>query len=251
MARLSGKVALVTGAGQGIGRGIAQIYAGEGANLVITGRDATKLKQVSPELEALGAKVVICAGDGGVRANAEKAVRAAIDNFGKLDLLVNNAQSLTPGVLLEDLTEDQIRMTVESGFFATLWHMLAALPHMKEAGGSIINMGSREGIMGGAGFAIYGANKEAIRGLSRTAAREWGKYDIRVNVICPAAMSDAAVHYFEAHPEKKEIYVKDICLGRFGDPKEDIGRAALFFASDDSHYVTGQTLNVDGGQAML
>jgi NAD(P)-dependent dehydrogenase (short-subunit alcohol dehydrogenase family) len=129
--------------------------------------------------------------------------------------------------------------------------MLAALPHLKVNGGSVINLGSREGIMGGAGFAIYGAGKEAIRGLSRTAAREWGQYGIRINTLCPAAMSDAAVHYFAEHPEAKEIYVKDICLGRFGDPRDDIGRAALFLATDDSGYVTGQTINVDGGQAML
>jgi NAD(P)-dependent dehydrogenase (short-subunit alcohol dehydrogenase family) len=130
--------------------------------------------------------------------------------------------------------------------------MLAALPHMKKAGGgSIINMGSREGISGGAGFAIYGAGKEAIRGLSRTAAREWGQYNIRINTICPAAWGPAAEAYFSAHPEFKQIYLKDICLGRFGDPENDIGSAAMFLATDDSRYVTGQTINVDGGQVML
>jgi NAD(P)-dependent dehydrogenase (short-subunit alcohol dehydrogenase family) len=251
MGRLDGKTALITGAGQGIGLGIARHFASEGANLVITGRDEQKLKGIVGDLEALGAKVVVCPGDGGVRANAQKAVQAAIDAFGRLDVLVNNAQALTPGVLLEDLDEQQIRMTMDSGFYATLWHMLAALPHMKKTGGSIINLGSREGIMGGAGFSIYGANKEAIRGLTRTAAREWGQYNIRVNVIAPAAWGPAAEAFFSAHPEAKQIYLKDICLGRFGDPETDIGPAALFLATAESHYITGQTVNVDGGQVML
>lgn len=251
MGRLSGKAALITGAGQGIGLGIARTFAREGANLVITGRDEAKLKGVVPQLEALGAKVVVCAGDSGLRANAGKAVQAAIDAFGRLDVLVNNAQALTPGTPLEALDEEAIQLTMGSGFYATLWHMLEALPHLKESKGSVINLGSREGIMGGAGFAIYGAGKEAIRGLSRSAAREWGPYGIRINVICPAAMSDAAKAYFEVHPEAKDIYVKDICLGYFGDPEDDIGPAALFLAGEESRYVTGQTINVDGGQAML
>jgi NAD(P)-dependent dehydrogenase (short-subunit alcohol dehydrogenase family) len=129
--------------------------------------------------------------------------------------------------------------------------MLAALPHLKETKGSIINLGSREGIMGGPGMGIYGAGKEAIRGLSRTAAREWGQYGIRINTIAPAAWGPAAEAYFAAFPENKQIYLKDICLGRFGDPEDDIGPAALFLATEESRYVTGQTLNVDGGQVML
>jgi NAD(P)-dependent dehydrogenase (short-subunit alcohol dehydrogenase family) len=138
-----------------------------------------------------------------------------------------------------------------SGFYATLWHMLAAVPHMKTTGGAIINLGSREGILGGPGMAIYGANKEAIRGLTRTAAREWGQYNIRINVLAPAAWGPSAEAYFTEHPEAKQIYLRDICLGRFGDPETDIGPAAVFLATEDSHYMTGQTINVDGGQVML
>src|SRR5262249_14570252 len=101
------------------------------------------------------------------------------------------------------------------------------------------------------GFGIYAATKEAIRGLSRVAAREWGQYGIRVNVLCPAALSPIAVTYLAEHPEQAEMYRREIALGRFGDPEQDIGPAALFLASDDSRYVTGQTINVDGGQMML
>jgi NAD(P)-dependent dehydrogenase (short-subunit alcohol dehydrogenase family) len=251
MGALEGKTALITGAGQGVGLGIARAYACEGANLVITGRDAQKLNRVAPELEGLGAKVVVCPGNSGERSSAEAAVKAAADSFGQLDVLVNNAQSMTPGVRLEDLDEAGIDSVMRSGFYGTLWHMLAALPYLKRSRGAVINLGSREGILGGAGHSIYGAGKEAIRGLTRSVAREWGDYGIRINVLCPAAMTEAAVVYFEQHPEAREIYVKDICLGRFGDALEDIGPVAVFLATDQSRYVTGQTINVDGGQTML
>jgi NAD(P)-dependent dehydrogenase (short-subunit alcohol dehydrogenase family) len=251
MGRLKGKVALITGAGQGIGLGIARTFAAEGADLVITGRVEQKLKGVVPELSAFGVKVVVCPGDAGRRTNAQRAVQAAIDTFGRLDILVNNAQTLKPGTMLEDTDDEIFRLTIESGLYGTLYHMQAAFPHFKTSGGSIINLSSREGIMGGVGFAAYAATKEAIRGLSRVAAREWGKHRIRINVICPAAMSTAAEEYFKVHPEMANVYLKDICLGYFGDPEKDIGAAALFLASEDSRYVTGQTINVDGGQVML
>jgi NAD(P)-dependent dehydrogenase (short-subunit alcohol dehydrogenase family) len=251
MGRLAGKVALVTGGGQGVGLGIARAFAAEGAALVVTGRTVDKLRSVMPELEALGAKVAICAGDTRRRKDAERAVAVAIDRFGTIDILVNNAQSSVPGTTLEELDDETIRLTVESGLYGTLQHMQAAFPHMKERGGSIVNFGSREGIFGGVGFGIYAATKEAIRGISRVAAREWGKYGIRVNVLCPAALSPIAVQYLADYPEQAEMYRKEISLGRFGDPEQDIGPAALFLASDDSRYVTGQTINVDGGQMML
>lgn len=252
MSNLTGKVALITGGGQGVGLGLARTFAQAGASLVLTGRDEAKLSGVVPSLEALGAKVAICPGDVRSRADADRAVALAVERFGGLDILVNNAQSSVPGKALEDIDDATMRLTVESGLYGTLQHMQAAFPHMKARGaGSIINTGSREGIFGGIGFAIYAATKEAIRGLSRTAAREWGKHNIRVNVICPAALSPAAIKYLAEYPEQAEMYRKEIALGRFGDPENDIGPVALFLASDDSRYVTGQTVNVDGGQMML
>lgn len=250
--KLNGKVALITGAGQGIGLGIARAFSSEGANLVITGRDEQKLKAAATELEGLGAKVVVAAGDGAVRANAQRAVQVAVDIFGRLDVLVNNAQALTPGVRLEDLSEADIELTMGSGFYATLWHMLAALPHLKSTTGSIINLASREGIIGSRhGVAVYSAAKEAIRGLTRSAAREWGQYGIRINVIAPLAWGPEAEVYFEAFPERKQMMLQEFSLGRFGDAETDIGPAAVFLACEDSGYVTGQTINVDGGQVML
>jgi len=249
---LVGKSALITGAGQGIGLGIARAFAAAGANLVITGRDPAKLERAAVELTALGATTVVSAGDSADPAAAQRAVRLAEDRFEGLDVLVNNAQSSKPGVPLEEIEEATLRLTLESGFFGTFHHMQAAFPLMvARGGGSIINFGSREGIFGGVGFAAYAATKEAIRGLSRTAAREWGRHGIRVNVICPAALSPAAVTYLGEHPAEAEMYRREIALGRFGDPEGDIGPTALFLASDASRYVTGQTVNVDGGQMML
>ena len=249
--QLTGKVALITGGGQGVGLGIALAFAAEGATLVITGRDAAKLEAAAEPLRASGTKIAVWAGDVRKRQDAVRAVEAAITNFGRLDVLVNNAQSSTPGTPFEDMDDATMRLTLESGILGTVQHMQAAFPHMKAGGGSIINLGSREGIYGGLGFGIYAATKEGIRGLSRVAAREWGKYNIRVNVICPAALSPIAIKYLADFPEQAEMYRKEISLGRFGDPQQDIGPAAVFLASDASRYVTGQTLNVDGGQMML
>jgi len=249
--RLNGKVAIVTGGGQGVGLGIAQVFAREGAKLLITGRTPDKLEKAAAELRAMGGEAAWIAGTAGLRADAEAAVAKAVDLFGGLDILVNNAQTSKPGTLFEDTDDALFAMTIESGLYGTFQHMQAAMPHMKARGGSIINFGSYEGIHGGVGFAAYAATKEAIRGLSRTAARELGQYKIRVNVICPAALSPIAEQWVKDFPEEAEKVMKLVALGYLGDCAEDIGPAALFLASEDSRYITGQTINVDGGQMML
>jgi len=249
--RLNGKVAIVTGGGQGVGLGIAQVFAREGAKLLITGRTPDKLEKAAAELRAMGGEAAWIAGTAGLRADAEAAVAKAVDLFGGLDILVNNAQTSKPGTLFEDTDDALFAMTIESGLYGTFQHMQAAMPHMKARGGSIINFGSYEGIHGGVGFAAYAATKEAIRGLSRTAARELGQYKIRVNVICPAALSPIAEQWVKDFPEEAEKVMKLVALGYLGDCAKDIGPAALFLASEDSRYVTGQTINVDGGQMML
>jgi NAD(P)-dependent dehydrogenase (short-subunit alcohol dehydrogenase family) len=252
MKRLSGKVAIITGAGQGVGLGIAQAFADEGATLVICGRNEQKIQSAAVELKSRGVEVHALQADVRTRGAAITTAAAAIQKFGKIDILVNNAQSSVPGVPLEQLDDTAIALTLESGLLGTLYHMQAVFPHMKaQGGGSIINFGSREGIHGGAGFGIYAATKEGIRGLSRTAAREWGKHGIRVNVVCPAALSPAAVKYLAENPREAEMYKSQIALGYFGDPLEDIAPIAVFLAGSESRYLTGQTLNADGGQQML
>jgi NAD(P)-dependent dehydrogenase (short-subunit alcohol dehydrogenase family) len=252
MGKLDGKVAVITGGGQGVGLGIAFALAEAGAAIVITGRHEEKLQGAAEQIRAKGAPgVLTVVGDSRKRESAQQTIRATIEKFGHLDVLVNNAQSSAPGLEFEKIDDATIAMTIESGFLGTLYFMQASFPHLKERGGSIINLGSREGIFGGIGMSVYAANKEAIRGLSRSVAREWGRYNIRVNVICPAALSPAAVTYLDTHPEEAKMYLSQIALGRFGDTYRDIGPIALFLASSDSAYLTGQTLNADGGQIML
>jgi len=251
MKTLTGKVALVTGGGQGVGLGIAHALAQAGADLVISGREQSRLDAAAKELATHGVEVLTLTADVRQRSSAEATVAATVKRFGRLDVLVNNAQSSVPGTPVEQLSDEVIALTIESGLLGTLYHMQAAYPHLKVSGGSIINLGSREGIVGGAGFGIYAATKEAIRALSRTTAREWGRYGIRVNVICPAALSPKAVQYLAEHPEHAEYYKAQTALGRLGDPREDIGPVAVFLASPASAYLTGQTLNADGGQVML
>jgi NAD(P)-dependent dehydrogenase (short-subunit alcohol dehydrogenase family) len=249
--RLNGKVAIVTGGGQGIGQGIAKTLASEGAKVLITGRTRETLEASAGAIAAEGGEAVWITGTAGVRTDADAAIAKAVELWGGIDILVNNAQTSRPGTSFEDSDDALFALTLGSGLYGSLHHMQAALPHMKARGGSIINFGSREGIFGGQGFTAYAATKEAIRGMSRCAARELGPFGIRVNVICPAALSPKAVEYLDGHPEEAAMYRREIALGRFGDCETDIGPVVLFLASDDSRYVTGQTINVDGGQMML
>lgn len=250
--KLAEKVAIVTGGGQGVGLGVARALAAEGANLVLTGRTEAKLTQAADELSALGSQVLVVPGDTRNRTDAARTVALAIDRFGRVDALINNAQSSSPGVPLESVTDDDWSNTLESGLYGTLYFMQAVLPPMKSQGrGTIINFGSRTGIEGLKGFGAYAAAKEGIRGLSRVAAREWGAYGITVNVICPAALTPAAEAYLEANPQERGRYLSEIALGRFGNPQLDIGRVVAFLCSEDADFITGQTISVDGGQSML
>ena len=258
MNTLKGKVALITGGGQGVGLGIARAFAADGAQIVITGRDEGKLRKAAKVIGEEGAEVLVVAGDVRQRASADNAIAATVEKFGRLDILVNNAQSSKPFVPLEQIDDATIALTVESGLLGTLYFMQASFPHLRVHGGSIINLGSREGCFGsregcfgGIGFSIYAATKEGIRGLSRSAACEWGKHNIRVNVINPAALTEAAQTFFAEHPEEIKTYQGVAALGRFGDPVKDIGAVAVFLAGPAWCYVTGQTINVDGGQIML
>lgn len=251
MGRLNGKVALITGAGQGVGFGIAQAFVEQGAAVVITGRDAARLETAVSALEAQGGKAIACPGDASKRESARLAVATAVDRFGGLDILVNNAQARRSGVPFEEITEADMDLALGTGPIATLLHMQEAFPHLKTAKGSVINFGSKMGMQPIAGIASYAAAKEAIRALTRSAAREWGKFGIRVNVLNPASLGEAGTAYFKDRPAEFEKLCQDVALGYFGDARADIGAVAVFLASDDSRYVTGQTINADGGQLML
>ena len=250
MTRLAGKVAVVTGASQGLGLAMAQAFVREGAAVVLSARCGEVLADEVRKLEEAGGQVVAVTADVAKREDAARTIATAVERFGRLDVLVNNAQT-TRQAPVESITDESIDLTFGSGLFGTLYHMQAAFPHLRERGGSVVNFGTRQGIYGEPGDGIYGANKEGIRALSRSAAREWGQFGIRVNVINPAGLSPAAAKFSVENPERWQQYMEAISLRRFGDPELDIAPVAVFLASDDSRYVTGQTLNVDGGQVML
>jgi NAD(P)-dependent dehydrogenase (short-subunit alcohol dehydrogenase family) len=250
MGRLDGKVAVVTGCSQGIGLAIAKAFAAEGASLVISARRGEVVEGQAREIDPSGATVVAVQADVAKREDVERTIAAAADRFGRIDVLVNNAQA-TRQARIEDLTDEAIELTLGSGLLGTLYHMQAAFPYLKQRGGSIINFGTRQGIYGEPGDGVYGAGKEGIRALSRTAAREWGEFGIRVNVINPAAMSPGAAHFAKENPERWQQYMDAIALRRFGDPEADIAPIAVFLACEEGRYLTGQTLNADGGQIML
>jgi NAD(P)-dependent dehydrogenase (short-subunit alcohol dehydrogenase family) len=248
--RLEGRVAIVTGAGQGIGKGIALALAKEGARLLINGRTLEKLDAVAAEIRETGGTVICLEGVVGDPNLARRAVEQAVSAFGRIDILVNNAHSFTAPTSVELVAEDDLRINLESGLIGSLQLMQAAFPHMiAQGGGSIINMGSHYSHFCMPGCVAYAASKEAIAVLTKTAAREWGRHQIRVNILLPAALSPAALDFLK-ETGAYEPELAATALGYIGDAERDVAPVAVFLASDDSHYMTGQTICADGGRLM-
>ncbi|MBE0479362.1 MAG: SDR family oxidoreductase [Dehalococcoidia bacterium] len=260
MGKLDGKAAIVTGAGQGVGRGVALALAKEGARVVIAEHKPDTARAVEEEIRQLGKEAMAVPCDVGNEQQVKQMVARAAATFGPIDILVNNAQSWTGGTAyhlgspIESMPEEWWDLAFQSGLKGTVYCCKAVFPYMKDRGGKIINFASLMGIVGWEGSADYNANKEAIRGFTRTAAREWGKYQINVNVICPSALTPAMLAFAEASPEKVAEMSKElerIPLRRVGDAEKDIGRVAVFLASEDSDFITGHTFMVDGGAHMF
>jgi NAD(P)-dependent dehydrogenase (short-subunit alcohol dehydrogenase family) len=248
--RLADRVAIVTAAGQGIGAATALAYARAGASLVITGRTLSKLQGVAAQIESQGGRVRCLEAYAGHRAQAEQTVAEAVSTYGRLDILVNCAQTYTDAMPIETILEENLRINFETGVIGSLQLMQFAFPHFRKAGaGSVINFGSSFGLRCEPGYLAYAANKEAIRTLTRTAAREWGKYRIRVNTVLPSALTPKSRDYLEA-TKTYDLEAAKTAFGYIGGP-EDIAPTMVFLASDDSHYVTGQTIGVDAGSTMF
>lgn len=248
MGRLQDRVAVITGAGQGIGRGIARRYATEGAHVVVAELRAEHGERTAAELRDMGVDAIFVLTDVARKADVTGMVAAAAERFGRVDVLVNNAQAFTVPTPLEEQTDQMMATSLDGGLWATFWAMQAVFPHMRDAGGGrIINFASLNGVRGAAMTANYNAAKEGIRALTRTAAREWAQHGILVNVICPAAASAAWLDYRRRNPENAAASEAANPLGRMGDPERDIGGVALFLASEDSCFVTGHTMFADGG----
>lgn len=250
MAQLSGKIALITGAGQGVGQGIALAMASAGATVLVTGRTLEKLEKTAAMIAERGgaAHPMTCnvkSADDLARVVAEAEAR-----FGGIDILVNNAQEVPNGPLL-DVTDEAFLAGFESGPLASFRLMKLVQPMMKaRGGGTIFNLASSAGIRWDmSGYGAYGAVKQATRVLTRAGAAEWGRDNIRVLTIAPHAESPGLKWWVANNPEEAQAFFKTIPLGRIGRLEEDIGQAVVALCAPEMGYLTGTTIPLDGGQA--
>ena len=250
MGALEGKAAVVTGGGRGIGRAICLGYAKEGADIIVNyaTRDQPALEVVAM-IQKMGRKAVAMKGNVALRADAERIIQSSIDHFGKIDILVNNAGA-TKTAMLHKMTEEQWDEVVDIHLKGPFLCIQAASKHMMEKkGGKIINVTSVAGLVGTKGQINYSAAKGGILSLTKSAARELAGYNITVNVISLGIVATEMTEKIRTDPKLQEIYRGRILMGRFAEP-EEVVPAFVFFASEDSRYITGQLLCVDGGYGM-
>jgi NAD(P)-dependent dehydrogenase (short-subunit alcohol dehydrogenase family) len=249
MKSLEGKVAIVTGAGRGIGRAIAKLFAAEGAKVAAVSRGLDTLQETVREIEADGGTAIAIPCDVTSKAEIDAAIKATVNAFGTVHVLVNNAHDRNgqQQPFLET-TEAHFQQQLATGLFSTVHFMQVCYPYLKENKGKVVNFGSGVGVIGAYGFTPYAAAKEAIRGVSRVAAREWAADKINVNIICPTSMTDALKQSIE-DPAILEI-VSRAPLGIPGEPLLEVAPVALFLATDACNYITGHSFHVDGGLLM-
>jgi len=246
---VDGKVIVITGAGRGVGKGMALHMGKGGARIVVAEWKPHLLEETCGELAALGVEHLGVVCDIQVHGQIDDMITQSVERFGRVDALINNAQTFRPMAAVAEVREEDVDVFYTSGVKGTLWAMQAAYPHMKaQQWGRIVNFASSMGITGGRGFAAYNASKEAIRALTRTAAREWAADGIVVNAIAPAA----ATHHGEAGKQSEgyRVFIENCPMGRQGDPELDIGPIAWFLCSDACRYLTGHTFMADGGAFM-
>lgn len=245
--KLEGKTAIVTGGAGGIGRSITRAFVDEGARVLFVDINDDAGASLESELGASAKFVNIDI----AQADAAGRIRdAALDAFGSVDILVNNAH-VSRQASFVDHTDEMFELSFGTGFFPTVHLMQACYEPLKSAAGAVVNFASGSGLQGMPTQSSYAAAKEAIRGVSRVAANEWAPDGIRVNVVCPFAATEGVVAWQKAFPAQAAAAVAKVPLGRIGDPDTDIAPIVVFLASDDSKYMTGQTLMADGGIVQL
>jgi len=243
---LKDRVAIVTGAGQGVGRGIALALAAEGAKVAVTGRTVSKCEAVVAEISERGGEALALRCDVESRADVDDTVAATVEKWGRVDILVNNAQTLIYKTV-RNFEEEDLESMWQSGPMAVLRFQQACFPHLRASKGAVVNMGSGSSILPHPLMSGYAMAKEAIRVLTRVTAVEWGKFGIRVNSICPLAATPGWELFLGSAPDAEQQVISTIPLGRMGDAEADIGRAVVYLCGADGSYVTGTTLMLDGG----
>jgi 3-oxoacyl-[acyl-carrier protein] reductase len=247
--RLEGKVALVTGAGRGLGRSIATRFAAEGAHVAVVSRTQSTVDAVVEDIASSGGSAIGVQCDVTDKAQVLGAVDAVLARWGGLDILVNNAQQTSQLTNpITSISDEQFEVQHTSGPVATLHFMQASFESLQSRRGVVINLATGAGLIGAANYGAYSAAKEAIRALSRTAAREWGPQGVRVNVICPTTLTDGLAEAVQ--DPKVAKMVSRVPLGMPLSPDESVAPVALFLATDDSRYITGSTFMVDGGASI-
>jgi 2-hydroxycyclohexanecarboxyl-CoA dehydrogenase len=253
VSRHEGKIALITGAGQGIGRGIALALAKDGATVVAVGRTKSKLEDTCAQIAEAGGRAIPVVCDIAEAAQPPQCIEEVRHQFGRLDILVNNAQVNPAGKLL-DISEEDWYDAFESGPFGAFRLMRLAHPLLKESKGVIINIGSGAQFIHDAHrytFAAYVAAKFVMNSLTRTAAVEWGHEGIRALLVCPAAWTEMSEAAAQRRPEAFADIEKTFPVGRMGYPEADIGRPVSWLCSEEAGYITGSTIMLDGGQMFL
>lgn len=244
---LSGHRAIVTGAAQGVGKGITAALLERGAAVLLVDRSPA-LPEVAAEFVAAGHRAHHLVADLCDHTSYQRIVDTAVERFGGLDALVNNAVATNEPKPFAEITMADFDLAHDTGPRATFFLMQAAYPLLKAAGGgSIVNLGSGTGTEGKLFFGAYASAKEAIRGMSKVAALEWGRDNIRVNVVCPFANSEGVRGWSRAFPDDYRRAVNQVPLRRVGDTQADIGATVAFLVGPDASYLTAQTIHVDGG----
>ncbi len=261
MGMYTGKTVMITGTGRtvlrdgrcgSIGYGVATAYAKEGANLAITDIDVPRLEAAKEELERLyGIKCLAIEANVGPspdgEANAIAAVKKVVEEYGRIDVLINCAQAATSGIPLAQHSIDQFNVAMCTGLYATFFYMRECYPYLKETKGSVVNFASGAGLFGYAGQASYAAAKEGIRGMSRVAATEWGKDGINVNIVCPLAWTAHLESFQMRYPGEFMANVHMPPMGHYGDPELEIGAALVQITGPAFKYMTGETITLEGG----
>ena len=249
--QMENKVVIITGGGRGIGYGITEAFAAEGALAVITGRSITTLNTAKQAIESkYGTKVLAIPADNGKESDIKSVIEQVSAKYGRIDAIINNAQTIVSDIKLEDYSLKDFSTNFTTGVFAMFLYMKFAFPFLKESRGSVVNFSSGSGMNGQLFFASYNASKEAVRGLTRTAANEWGQYGININTVCPVVMTLGMEAWSKLYPDRYQNLLKTLPMRRFGDAKQDVGRVCVFLCSEAAKYITGETIGVDGGSVL-